>query len=250
MLDLPVWLPVVFFIVAVVYSMVGFAGGSSYLALLILAGFPYQQVPPIALVCNLVVSISACWHFYKGGFFNIRTVLPFVVFSIPMAFLGGKMTISKELFYILLGFSLLMAAVRMVLASRQFEEPRFVSQRKKWAIGLPMGASLGFLSGLVGIGGGIFLSPLLILMRWVSAKQAAAAASFFIMVNSSAGLLGHIQKTMPLPGKTLFFLALIVLAGGQLGASLGSYRLPRLTIQRVTAFLVSYVAIHLIIKVF
>ncbi len=248
--DLPFWLPLAFFLVALIYSMVGFAGGSSYLAILILVSLPYKQVPPIALACNLVVSCSAFWHFYRGGYFDIRKVFPFVIFSIPMAFLGGKMAISKELFYLLLGFSLLMAAVRMLLPDKRFEEPRFVSQKEKWAVGIPVGAGLGFLSGLVGIGGGIFLSPLLLLMRWVDAKQAAAAASFFILVNSFSGLLGQAQKVAIVSDERLFFLGLAVFVGGQLGASLGSYRLPQLGIQRITALLILYVSFHLITKVF
>ena len=109
-IDFPIWLPLAFFLVALVYSMVGFAGGSSYLAILMLAGLPYKEVPPIALMCNLIVSASAFWHFHRAGYFDFKKILPFIVFSIPMAFLGGRMALSKQLFCLLLGFSLFVAA--------------------------------------------------------------------------------------------------------------------------------------------
>ncbi|MBI3315427.1 MAG: sulfite exporter TauE/SafE family protein [Candidatus Omnitrophica bacterium] len=246
----PIWLSLLFFLVALVYSMVGFAGGSSYLAILILAGFPYEQVPPIALVCNLIVSISAFWHFLKGGYFEWKRVLPFVIFSMPMAFLGGRTPVAKELFYFLLGFSLFAAGIRMFMPDKNFEGTRPVSPQETWFLGMPLGAVLGFLSGLVGIGGGIFLSPLLFFMRWASAKEAAAAASFFILVNSFAGLLGQLQKGMPAPGEWLLWLGLAVFFGGQLGARVGATRLPRLEIQRITAVLILYVSFSLLGKAF
>ncbi|MBI3252451.1 MAG: sulfite exporter TauE/SafE family protein [Candidatus Omnitrophica bacterium] len=250
MLDLPFWLPLAFFFVAMIYSMVGFAGGSSYLALLVLAGLPYKQVPPVALLCNLIVSASAFWHFYKGGHFDLKKALPFIVFSIPLAFLGGKMAISKELFHLFLGFSLFVAGARMLLPDKNFMETRPVSSKKMWLVGMPLGAALGFLSGLVGIGGGIFLSPFLLLMRWMDAKQTAAAASFFILVNSLSGLLGQMHKGAAAPGEPFLFLGLAVLLGGQFGARIGAYRLPRPGVQRITGLLILYVSFSLLGKVF
>ena len=244
------FLPFWFFLIALVYSMVGFAGGSSYLAFLILAGLSYKQVPPIALCCNLIVSASAFWHFYRAGHFDLKKTLPFIVFSVPLAFLGGRATLSKELFCLLLGFSLFVAGLRLLLPDQRFDQTRAVSRRILWLVGAPLGAGLGFLSGLVGIGGGIFLSPLLLLMRWMNPRQAAASASFFILVNSLSGLFGQAQKaTIIMPG-SIIFLGLAVLAGGQLGARLGSYRLPRLGLQRITAVLILYVSINLLSKVF
>ena len=244
------WLPVSFFFVALVYSMVGFAGGSSYLALLILAGLPYHEVPPIALFCNLIVSASAFWHFKRAGYFDFKKILPFIVLSIPMAFLGGRTAIGKELFCSLLGISLLIAGLRLLMPDKRYEETHTVSDRSMWLIGAPIGAALGFLSGLVGIGGGIFLSPLLLLMRWANSKQAAASASFFILVNSLSGLLGQAQKGAIVTHESFLFLGAAVLIGGQLGSRLGSYRLPRLGLQRITALLILYVSINLISKAF
>lgn len=139
-------------------------------------------------------------------------------------------------------------AARMVLAGKEFQTTKEISPRQAWIFGLPVGALLGFLSGLIGIGGGIFLSPLLLLMRWVNAKESAAAASFFIVVNSLAGLMGHWQKgVFQLEG--LLPLGIAVFLGGQLGSRLGAYRLPQVSLQRVLAGLIFYVSVRLLITV-
>src|SRR3989338_575887 len=151
-----IFLCITFFAIAVIYSMVGFGGGSSYLAVLAMTGLAYQTIPSIALVCNLIVAGGGVIFFVKGGHFSFKKVLPFTVLSIPMAYLGGKLLIAKELFFILLGFSLLIAAIRMLMPDNFFHRPREISSKRAWCVGLPAGAFLGFLSGLVGIGGGIF----------------------------------------------------------------------------------------------
>lgn len=244
------WLPLLFFLVAIIYSAVGFAGGSSYLALLVFAGWSYQQVPQTALVCNLIVSATAFWHFYRAGHFRLHKVLPFAVLSIPMAYWGGRMHISHELFSILLGFSLCAASLRLFWSGESVTSLKPASTQAAWTAGLPIGAGLGFLSGLVGIGGGIFLSPLLLIFRWVNAKEAAAAASFFILVNSLSGLAGQLHKGSFAAGSSVLFLALAVLLGGQIGARLGSYRLPKMGLQRITAALILYVSVKLISQAF
>ena len=247
-MDIPIWLPLAFFLVALVYSLMGFGGGSSYLAFLVLAGLPYQSVPPLALICNLIVAGSSLWHFYRGGYLKFKRVLPFIIFSIPSAYWGGKLLIAKELFSLLLGFSLLVVALRMFLPDRLFERSREVSSHRAWIMGLPIGGILGFLSGLAGIGGGIFLSPLLLLMRWVNVKEAAAAASLFIVVNSFAGLLGQFHKGA-IDFQFLFPLGLAVFLGGQIGSRLGAYRLPQFGLQRLLAGLILYVSVKLILGV-
>ena len=227
--------------------MVGFGGGSSYLAVLVLLGLPHQQIPPLALICNLIVTIGGFWNFYRAGHFRLGKVLPFVVLSIPMAYWGGTFLIGKKLFSLLLGVSLMAVAVRMILGGKEFQITREASSKQAWIFGLPVGALLGFLSGLIGIGGGIFLSPLLLLMRWVNAKESAAAASFFIVVNSFAGLIGHWQKgVFQLDG--LLPLGIAVFLGGQIGSRLGAYRLPQVSLQRVLAGLVFYVSARLLMN--
>lgn len=238
-----------FFLTALVYSMAGFGGGSTYIALLLLFSFPYTVIPRISLVCNVIVVIGGCFLFYKEGYFSPRKVLPFILTSIPAAYLGGRIPIGKTLFSILLGISLTIAAIRMLLSHRDFQSNKMVSWKTAWLVGLPVGALLGGLSGLVGIGGGIFLSPLLLLLGWANAREAAAAASFFILVNSVSGLLGQLSKGGMVEDIPLLIpLALAVFVGGQIGSRLGSRRLPRLVLQRVTAFLILSVSLRLIWK--
>ena len=241
----PLWLPTAFFFIALFYSMVGFGGGSSYLAVLALAGLPYRSIPTVSLFCNLIVTIGGCWNFYRGGHFEAKAVLPFVIFSIPMAYLGGRMTIGKEVFSILLGISLLVAALRMFLPEHSFERSKEISWATAWRIGLPTGGLLGFLAGLVGIGGGIFLSPFLLFLKWVNVKEASAAASFFIMVNSLSGLLGQAQKGT-VQTYLLLPLGISVLLGGQIGSRLGAYRLSKVSLNRILGALILYASVKLI----
>jgi len=246
-LAIPLWTPVVFFVIALFYAMVGFGGGSAYLAVLVLAGFSYQTIPSVALACNLVVTTGGCWHFYQAGHFKLKNVLPFIVTSIPMAYLGGRIFIGKDLFCILLGISLLAVALRMALPNRVFENTKKIPWSQAWMVGLPLGAILGLLAGLVGIGGGIFLSPVLLLMRWVNVKEAAATASFFIVVNSLSGLLGQLQKEA-MSFNILLPLALAVLIGGKIGSRLGAYRMPKLRLQQGLAILILFVSLKLIFE--
>lgn len=243
--SLPLWLPLLFFVIAVVYSTVGFAGGSSYLAALALIGLPHQGIPQVALVCNLIVSAGGVWHFQRGKHLDLFRTLPFLVLSVPMAFLGGRVPIGERLFTILLGGSLCVAGARMLISDRRFTRTRVVTRAMAWAIGLPVGAALGFLAGLVGIGGGIFLAPVLLLSGWANAKQTAAAASVFILVNSAAGLGGQFTKGIYVDAMVIR-LALAAWLGGQVGSRVGSYHLPLLGVRRLLASLILVVSIQLI----
>ncbi|MBI4430602.1 MAG: sulfite exporter TauE/SafE family protein [Candidatus Omnitrophica bacterium] len=238
-------LPSLFFLVAFFYAIVGLGGGSSYLALLALAGLPFEQIPVIALICNLVVTTGGFWHFYRAGFVRWRIIVPFVALSIPLAYWGGRLTITRDFFSILLGGSLLFAAIRLFISDSAFKSPKEVPYSKAWRIGLPVGGLLGFLSGLVGIGGGIFLGPILILSKWVNAKEAAAASSFFIMVNSLSGLLGHLGKAS-VDFAVVLPLALPVFLGGQMGSRFGAYRIPNTGLKRILAAFILYVSVRLI----
>ena len=237
-----------FFLTALVYSMAGFGGGSTYIAILVLFALPYASIPKISLLCNLIVVTGGFFIFHREGHFSTRKVLPFVAGSIPAAFWGGQFPIGKTFFSLLLGLSLLVAAVRMLLSDEAFIARREVSWRRAWAIGIPAGVSLGALSGLVGIGGGIFLSPLVYLLGWGDAKEAAAAASFFILVNSLAGLAGQFSKSgWSIPDLHLLIpLGIAVLIGGQIGSRLGSKKIPKLALQRVTAMLILWVSVRLL----
>lgn len=244
---IPFWIPLCFFLIALFYAMVGFGGGSSYVAILVLAGLPYKEIPPTALVCNLIVTTGGCWHFYRAGYFKLKTVLPFIVLSIPMAYLGGRLPIGRNLFCFLLGISLLAVAVKMFLPTKPKEPGKDISWKQAWLIGVPLGAVLGLLAGLVGIGGGIFLSPLLLLMRWGNVKEAAASASFFIFANSLSGLAGQLQKGTAYL-EWLFPLGLAVFLGGQIGSRMGAYQIPKMRLQQLLAGLVLYVAVKLLVE--
>ncbi len=236
-----------FFLTALVYSMVGFGGGSTYLALLILFAVPYEVVPETALICNLIVVGGSSYHFWRH--FSSRHLLPFVVASVPFAYLGGTIPISKELFQLLVGLSLLVVAIRLLFINHSSLTPTPPSWKRAWVLGVPTGAVLGGLSGLIGIGGGIFLSPLLMLLKWADAKQAAAAASLFILVNSFAGLIGQVTKSGLFPELHLWVpLGLSVLIGGQLGSRWGSGPLSTRTVQQVTAMLILVVSVRLLLK--
>lgn len=243
-------LPITFFAVAFIYSMVGFAGGSSYLLVLTLAGFAHTQSAPIALICNLAVSSAGIWNFYKAGHFRFRLILPFMVLSIPMAFLGARVPIGKELFFLLLGICLAFASLRLYLVKTGAADKRILSVRELWSLALPAGGFMGFFSGLVGVGGGIFLSPFLILSGLATLSEASAAASFFIFVNSLSGLLGKMQSGLILD-TNLWSLVFSALGGGWIGSRLGSRRLlPSTGLQRVLAGLLLFVSFNLVLRVF
>jgi len=245
----PFWLPVVFFLIATVYSTVGFGGGSSYLAVLALVGITYTVIPQTALVCNLVVAGVGVWYFVRNGQIDFPRVLPFLVLSIPMAYLGGRLPVARNLFMVLLGVSLFVAGLRTLLPPPRAGVFSGLSIRRGWIVGLPVGAALGFLSGLVGIGGGIFLAPVLILTGWGDARRTAAASALFILVNSAAGLTGQWVKGFHLDVMVLPLLFAVFL-GGQIGARLASYRLPVSGVQRLLSVLILFVSVRVLWGVF
>ncbi|MGH7197706.1 MAG: sulfite exporter TauE/SafE family protein, partial [Candidatus Omnitrophota bacterium] len=209
---------------------------------------PYAEIKPIALFCNLVVSSVGFWNFYKAGYFDAKKVLPFAALSVPMAFIGAKVPIGKEAFTLLLGFSLAMAGLRIFFLRKDRGEGRVLSQKEWWIYGLPIGALIGFFSGLIGIGGGIFLAPILILTRWAKLKEASAAAAFFIFVNSLSGFISKFKPEV-FTDHNLFILGLAALAGGVVGSSLGARRLPEIRMQQVLAGLLLFVSANLILQV-
>lgn len=244
-----------FLLTAFLYALVGFGGGSTYNALLVLADTDYRVLPSIALACNIVVVTGGAWHFARAGEVRWAQLLPFVVLSVPMAWLGGSLPIAERLFVGLLGASLLVSAL-MLLVSPVGEraEIHAESMARQWLTGLPLGAGVGFMAGIVGIGGGVFLAPVLHLLGWGSARAVAAAASVFILVNSLAGLLGQLGKLAQGPAlgalTEYIWLPFAVLLGGQLGSRLGAYRLSARLIRRLTALLIGAVAVRLLLRFF
>lgn len=243
----PLWLPFAFFAVALLYASAGFAGGSAYLAILAVAGLPYAAIPQISLLCNSIVSGGGVWHFRRGGHLDLRRVLPFFVLSVPMAYAGGRIHVSREVFYVLLGVMLALAGARMLMPQPADRRRRRLSARTEWIAGLVGGAVLGFVSGIVGIGGGVFLAPVLLLNGWTTAKQTAAAASLFILVNSIAGLAGHLIKGVQLDVMALP-LVVAALIGGQIGSRAGSYHLSSRAVRTVLASVILVVGIRMLWK--
>jgi len=250
-------LTLAFFITALAYSMVGFGGGSTYNALLVLADVDYRLIPSIALICNILVVSGGVYWFWREGHFNIREILPFIALSVPMAWLGGRFPVSQQWFVGLLGFTLLLTGVQMLAGRSRLVGNNRHRRVNPWLVGLPSGAAIGLLSGIVGIGGGIFLSPLLHVTHWTGAYKIAAASSTFILFNSIAGLSGQLMKqtagepSQQWAGEQLINawpLFLMVVAGGQIGSRLGSKHLPERWVKGLTAALVLYVAARLLLK--
>lgn len=238
-----VFLIPLFFLTALVYSTAGFGGGSTYLALLLLFQFPYTVVPKVALVCNLVVVSGGLYHYGKEHYLSIGRILPFVVASIPCAYLGGRIPIGKELFSILAAVSLAAAGLRLLFVGRGVEATTYRSPLWVWSVGLTAGGVLGFLAGVVGIGGGIFLAPLLYFLRWGSSREIAAMASFFIFANSLSGLVGQSHKSgFAYDLGWMVPLGVAAFLGGQVGSRLSVGRLSSTVLQRTMALLVLWVA--------
>ncbi len=239
-----------FFLVAVAYSSVGFGGGSTYNALLILSGMDYRLVPAIALSCNILVVSGGVYHYWRGGFLSVGQLLPFIAISVPMAWLGGSLVVSEQVFIGLLGFSLLLAAAQMLLKPYRTMTGHRYDSGRYWMIAAPVGGFIGLLAGITGIGGGIFLAPVIYFLRLVPARTVAGITSGFILLNSFAGLAGQMMKTdeySPLAGwLQVWPLFIAVVIGGQIGSRLGVYKLPETWIKRLTAVLMLYVAIRLL----
>ena len=215
------------FIIAAMYSITGHAGASGYIAVMALLGIAPQEIKPLALTLNIVVSLVATVQFYRAGHFDRKLFLPFVLGSVPLALLGGYVQLPVQWFKWLMGLALIVAALRVVV-----KQPR-VTTYPGFITALTFGAVIGLISGLIGVGGGIFLTPLLLLMGWAHAKQAAAVSAPFILLNSLAALAGlNAYAAQGLPSN-VFYLGLAVLLGGMLGSFLGSRTFAQQTITRV-----------------
>ena len=221
-------------VAAFVYASVGHGGASAYLAAMALAGVAPQEMRPIALVLNVVVSAVATFKFYRAGHFRWRLFWPFAAVSIPAAYLGGAITLPGHAYKTIVGVVLVYAAWQLWRSARAGEEMREVRQ-PPLALAMVIGGVLGLLSGLTGVGGGIFLSPLLLILGWAGTKQTSAVAAPFILVNSVAGLAGaFMAKSTQLP-MHVWVLAGAVLVGGWLGAEYGSRRFTNPLIRRMLA---------------
>ncbi len=218
------------FLVAVLYSSVGHGGASGYLAVMAFLAVAPTVTRPTALVLNLFVASIAFVQFYRAKHFDWKIFLPFAAASVPMAYLGGKIQLAEPAYKMILGATLMLAALRLAITLKSENEPR---PPKIW-ICLVIGAILGLVSGLIGIGGGIFLTPILLLMNWTETKKAAGISALFILVNSVAGLLGNYAQVAELPSTVTFWI-IAAICGGIVGSTMGSYRFNSITLRRVLA---------------
>jgi uncharacterized membrane protein YfcA len=240
-----------FFLTSTLYASVGFGGGSTYLALLLIWDVSYLIFPIIALFCNVIVVSGNCFNYIKAGNFNFKILIPYLASSIPLAFIGGSLSIDKKFFEILLFVVLSLAGVLLLLKFKSFDKNSEVYKKIPKIVSILIGGSIGFISGVVGIGGGIFLSPILLLVRADNAKNITTAASLFILINSISGLAGQFTKSSTIDEVYNYWpLFLLVLLGGQLGNFLNLKVFPARILALVTAALVIFVALRIGLKLF
>jgi uncharacterized membrane protein YfcA len=221
-----------FFLAALLYSSVGHAGASGYLAVMALIGTVPAEMRPAALSLNLVVASIGTTNFVRAGHFRWSLAWPFLITSVPMAWLGGRLALPVDLYRSIVGVVLLLSAVRFLVTLR--EPDRAAARPPKRVVAVVIGALLGLLAGLTGVGGGIFLSPVILFMGWANLRTTAATAVVFILANSAAGLLGQLATLETLPPDLGWWL-LAVVAGGTLGSWLGARRLPSPTLRMLLA---------------
>ena len=236
-------LPIFFFITAILYSSVGFGGGSTYLALLLIWDVPYYIFPIIALFCNIIVVSGNSLNYIRSGNLNLKLLTPYLVGSIPFAFYGASISIEKEIFEILLFFVLTIAGIFLLIESKSISKDLIKINQISKFLSISIGSVIGFISGIVGIGGGIFLSPLLFLIKAGHPKHIVTTASLFILINSIFGIAGQLTKNIVFDEFLNYWLLfLVVLIGGQIGNFLNIKFLSNKMLAFITSLLVLFVA--------
>ena len=244
-------LSILFLVTAVFYSSVGFGGGSTYLALMLIWGAPYTIFPILALACNIIVVLGNCFNYIRAGNLNLRMLSPYLIGSIPLSFLGGSLSIDKKIFEILLFLTLTLAGTLLLLNFKSYDNKNSIYKKIPKIFSISVGGAIGFISGMVGIGGGIFLSPVLFLLRSGRANHIVTAASLFILINSISGIVGQLTKQNILTDlSNYWFLVLAVFIGGQLGNFLNLKIISSRVLVLITSLLVIFVAIRLALKIF
>ncbi|MBL1279866.1 MAG: sulfite exporter TauE/SafE family protein [Fluviicola sp.] len=230
-------------IVAFMYAAVGHGGASGYLALMALFSFAPEEMKPTALLLNLFVAAISFFHYYRAGHFNGKLFLAFAIGSIPLSFWGGTMDIDPKIYKIILGVLLLFAIAKML---NLFGKESTKTRKVKWAEGILVGGAIGFFSGLIGIGGGIILSPVILLMHWGKMKEAAAVSALFIWVNSASGMAGQLSQGVTLNAQSWLFVLLAVI-GGYLGGLIGSKKMNNQGLRYLLAFVLTLAAVKLLL---
>ena len=235
---------ILFFVIAVLYASVGFGGGSSYIAILLLAGFAIPDIRLTALICNIIVVSASCINYLRAGLIPWKSVLPIVILSVPFAFLGGMIELQSSIYKILASLLLISASILMFIKIDTARPKKYLSG----GILSGIGGSIGFVSGAIGIGGGIFLSPILHLMRWQNAKIISATASLFILINSVAGIAGQLTNNISINWNSLKILGICVLAGGLIGNYINLKVFDQQKVRLFTAFLIGAIGIRILIS--
>ena len=236
-------LPILFFVTAIIYASVGFGGGSTYLALLLLWDVPYYIFPIIALACNIIVVSGNSFNYIRAGNLNIKLLLPYLLGSIPFAFIGGSIEIDKNIFEIILFVVLAVAGLLLLFNFKSYGNHSKIYKSLPLFFSIPIGIILGFVSGIVGIGGGIFLSPILYLLKAANPNHITTTVSLFILINSIFGIFGQITKDINLHEITNYlYLLIAVFVGGQIGNFLNIKIIPTRILALITSLLVIFVA--------
>jgi len=244
-------LSILFLITAILYSSVGFGGGSTYLALLLIWDIPYYIFPVIALLCNIIVVSGNSFNYIKSGNYNFKLLMPFLIGSLPFAFIGGTLSINKEIFEILLFFVLSIAGFLLLINNKSYQNKNIIIKKINLFLSLIIGSFLGLISGIVGIGGGIFLSPILFLLSAEKPKIIVTTASLFILINSISGVFGQLTKENVLNEIILYWpLFLSVLIGGFFGNYLNLKFFSNRILALLTSLLVIFVSIRMALKIF
>ena len=244
-------LSILFFVTAILYSSVGFGGGSTYLALLLIWDIPYYIFPILALVCNVIVVSGNSINYIRTGNLNSKLLLNYLIGSIPFAFIGGSIVIEKNFFEIVLFIVLSLAGIFLLISNRNYSEKIIKINYINPIFSIMIGSVIGFTSGIVGIGGGIFLSPILFLLKAAYPKQIVTTASLFILLNSISGIFGQLTKDNILNELFNYYpLFLAVLIGGQIGNFLNLKFLSNRLLAILTSLLVIFVSIRIGIKIF
>ena len=244
-------LSILFFVTAILYASVGFGGGSTYLALMLIWDIPYYIFPVIALICNIFVVSGNSFNYIKAGNLNLKLLIPYLIGSIPLAFFGGSLELDKNLFEIFLFIVLTLAGTLLLINFKSYDDNESTYRNIPIFISILIGAILGFVSGVVGVGGGIFLSPILFLFKADSPKNIVTNASLFILINSISGIFGQLFKeniiNEILPYWPLFF---AVLVGGLFGNFLNLKIFSNRILALITSLLVIFVAVRMGLKIF
>ena len=244
-------LSIFFFITAILYSSVGFGGGSTYLALLLIWDTPYYIFPVIALFCNIIVVTGNSVNYIRAGNHNLKLLLPFLIGSIPFAYIGGTLIINKEIFEILLFLVLSLAGSLLLMNNKAYENKDITVKKLNIFISVIIGSLLGLISGIIGIGGGIFLSPILFLLKADKPKNIITTASLFILVNSISGIFGQFTKDNIINEFVIYWpLFLSVFIGGLIGNYLNLKIFSNRVLALITSFLVIFVAARMAFKIF